>query len=250
MNVVVVTGASSGIGRAVARRVDADVVVAAGRHPGRLEDLTGADGTPVVPWGIDLTDVDAVGASWANMWNSLGPRARLTGVVHSAGVVELAAVGETTADIWQGTLTLNVTAPALLTAAVLPQLREARGTVVFVNSTSGFTANPQWGAYSASKWALRAVADTLRTEEAPNGVRVASVFPSRTDTAMQRQVRQMERGPYEPERYLSADVVAAAIVGVLNTPTGATVTDVTLRPMPAESPVTRPDAESTDTNGP
>src|SRR5690606_35321611 len=109
-------------------------------------------------------------------------------VVHCAGVVDLGDVAEFAQDTWAQQLQVNLTAPAALTAALLPFLRRTRGSVVFVNSTSGLTANATWGAYAASKHGLRGLADSLRAEEARHGVRVASVFPSRTATGMQARV--------------------------------------------------------------
>ena len=92
---------------------------------------------------------------------------------------------------------------AELTRLLLPALRTARGYVILINSGAGLRANPGWGAYAASKFALRAFGDVLRAEE-PD-LRVTSVHPGRIDTPMQRAVRAAEGGDYEPERYLRVD---------------------------------------------
>ena len=81
---------------------------------------------------------------------------------------------------------------AELTRLLLPRLRAERGAVVFVNSGAGLRANPGWASYAASKFALRALADALREEEAPHGVRVCTVYPGRTATPMQQSVRAQE----------------------------------------------------------
>ena len=122
--------------------------------------------------------------------------------------------------------------PVELTRAVLPALRAARGTVVFVNSGAGLNANPEWGAYAASKFGLRAVADALRAEEAPAGVRVTSVFLGRTATPMQKKVHEQEGREYDPAEWATPATVAAALVHVLDLPADATLSDVTLRPGP------------------
>ncbi len=88
-------------------------------------------------------------------------------------------------------------APAELTRLLLPQLRAARGHVVFVNSGAGLRANPEWGAYAASKHGLKALADALRGEEADHGVRVTSVYPGRTATPMQEKVHRQEGKEYD-----------------------------------------------------
>jgi len=127
---------------------------------------------------------------------------------------------------------VNVVAVAELTRLLLPALRVARGQVVLINSGAGQNANPGWGPYAASKFALRAFADVLRGEEETNGLRVTSVYPGRTDTDMQRGVRADEGGEYQPERYLTADSVAAAVrTAVLATP-DAHLTEVTVRSRP------------------
>jgi NAD(P)-dependent dehydrogenase (short-subunit alcohol dehydrogenase family) len=87
-------------------------------------------------------------------------------VVHCAGVSEVAAVEATPHALWEETLAVNVTGPAALTRVLLPPLRAARGHVVFVNAAPGQQGVPNWSAYTASKAALRELADSLREEEA------------------------------------------------------------------------------------
>ncbi len=166
--------------------------------------------------------------SWALGHQS--PPDRLDSLVHSAGVVDLAGVGELTPRIWQATLAANLVAPAELTRLLLPQVRAARGHIVFVNSGAGLRANPQWAAYAASKHGLRALADALRGEEAAGGVRVTSVYPGRTATPMQEKVHRQEGKDYDPERWLTADAVATTVLTALDLPRGAEVTDLTVRP--------------------
>lgn len=154
--------------------------------------------------------------------------ARLDGVVHSAGAVELGTVAEQNADEWIDQLMVNLVAAAELTRLLLPALRAAEGQVVFVNSGSGLRANPGWSAYAASKHGLRALADSLRAEEPT--LRVSSVYPGRTATEMQRKVRAREQGGYDPADYIDPMTVARVIVHTLETPRDAVVTDVSVRP--------------------
>ncbi|GAB3090342.1 SDR family oxidoreductase [Nocardioides zeae] len=222
----VVTGAGSGIGAAVAERLQArgDHLVLLARDEARVDDLAAAHpGADVV--ALDLADPVAVEA-----W-----RPDLDGVdslLHVAGVVELGPVAATDAAVWERTLRVNLTAPALLTRSLLPALRSRRGTVVFVNSGAGLTAHPQWGSYAASKFALRAVADALRAEEAPHGVRVSTVFPGRTATPMQAQVHAQEGADYDPAAWIDAGTVADAIVACVDLPRDATLAEVVVRPGP------------------
>jgi short-subunit dehydrogenase len=107
-------------------------------------------------------------------------------------------------------------------------LRAAAGTVVFVNSSAGLTAHPQWSAYAASKFGLRALADALRAEEP--GLRVTTVFPGRTATPMQEKVHAQEGNEYDAAAWIRPDTVADAIVGVLDLPRDATIPELVVRP--------------------
>ena len=125
---------------------------------------------------------------------------------------------------------VNLLAPAVLTRLCLPALREARGTVVFVNSGAGLAAHPQWSAYAASKFGLRALADSLRAEEQPHGVRVTTVYPGRTATPMQQKVHAQEGKEYDPSAWVDPATVVDAILHVLDLPDDATISDLTIRP--------------------
>jgi NAD(P)-dependent dehydrogenase (short-subunit alcohol dehydrogenase family) len=134
--------------------------------------------------------------------------------------------------VWRRTLDVNLLAPAELTRLCLPALRTARGHVVMLNSGSGLHANPAWSAYAASKHGLRALADSLRAEEAAAGVRVTSVYPGRTATDMQAKVHEQEGKDYDPAAWIAPESVAAAVVAALDLPRDAEMTDVTVRPGP------------------
>ena len=155
---------------------------------------------------------------------------RLDSVVHAAGVVDLGPVADLSTEAWQEQLAVNVVAPAVLTRVVLPALRAARGTVVFVNSGAGLTANPQWSAYAASKFGLRALADSLRAEEQEHGVRVTTVFPGRTATPMQQKVREQEGKAYDAADWIDPATVADAILRVLDLSEDATISELMIRP--------------------
>ena len=148
----------------------------------------------------------------------------------ASAALELGAVGELSVEDWSSQLRVNLVAPAALTRVALPALRAARGTVVFVNSGAGLSAHPGWSAYAASKHGLRALADSLRGEEAAHGVRVSSVYPGRTATPMQEKVHRQEGKDYDAADWIRADTVADAIVGLLDLPRDATVPELVIRP--------------------
>jgi NAD(P)-dependent dehydrogenase (short-subunit alcohol dehydrogenase family) len=221
-----ITGAGSGIGAAVARplhdRGDRLVLLARSdeRAAGLARDYPGAD-TLVA----DLADPERL----ERLLAEAELPDRLDSVLHVAGAVELAKVIDLPLADLREQIDVNLVAPTVLTRACLPALRRARGTVVYVNSTSGLRANPAWAAYAASKFGLRGLADALRAEEAEHGVRVSSVFPSRTATPMQEKVHGQEGKEYDPSEWITPETVAEAILHVLDLPPEATIPELVVR---------------------
>lgn len=222
--VALITGASRGIGAAIARSLsDTHELLLGGRDGEALKALA-ASLPNARPWPVDITDHAAVAEAVAGV-------DRLDVLVHSAGVTELGHVADSTPDLWRRTFDLNLFAVAELTRLLLPALRATRGQVVLLNSGAGLRANPNWGAYAASKFALRAFADALRAEEErDHGLRVTSVHPGRVDTDMQRDVRSQEGGEYEPQFYLEADSVGRAVAAAVHASPDAHLTEIVVRP--------------------
>ncbi|EXU68977.1 short-chain dehydrogenase [Streptomyces sp. PRh5] len=227
MGTHLITGAGSGIGAAVTERLAerGDELWLLARDAGRAKEL--AERFPGVRTVVgDLADPDRL--SWALGHQTLPDR--LDSLLHIAGVVDLGEVGELTPKAWNRQLAANLVAPAELTRLLLPQLRLARGHVVFVNSGAGLRANAQWAAYAASKHGLKALADALRWEESGNGVRVTTVYPGRTATPMQVKVHQQEGKEYDAERWIAPETVATTILTALDLPPDAEITDLQVRP--------------------
>jgi NADP-dependent 3-hydroxy acid dehydrogenase YdfG len=210
----VVTGATSGIGREVARQL-AELgwqVVAIGRDQASLDELA-ASTERISPRRADLLadDLDA-----------LVPE-RVDAVVHAAGISPSTDVEHTSDEDWEWVLALNVTAGAALTRRALPALRASRGTVVFVNSGAGTAARPRNTPYAASKHALRALANGLRVEEEGNGVRVSTVYPGPTDTPM-------FGGDVDRAELIRPASVARAVVMAITATEDVQLTDIHVRP--------------------
>ncbi|WP_181781455.1 SDR family oxidoreductase [Pseudonocardia pini] len=218
-----ITGASRGIGAATARALaPTHDLLLGGRDSVALESLAGSlPGASA--WPVELTDDGSVTAAVTAL--SLE---RLDVLVHSAGVGILGTVAETEPETWRHQFDVNVVAVAGLTRLLLPALRTARGDVVLVNSGAGITANPGWGSYAASKFALRAFGDALRAEE--RDLRVTSIHPGRTDTEMQQGVVAHEGGEYDGSRYLRPESVAAAILAAVTATDEAHVREIVLKP--------------------
>jgi NADP-dependent 3-hydroxy acid dehydrogenase YdfG len=217
-----ITGASRGIGRATAEALaDTHDLLLGGRDDAALKELA-ARLPSAQPWVVELTDLDAVAAAVRGV-------DRLDVLVHSAGISRLGALTDVTAADWRESYEINVVAVVELTRLLLPRLRTSEGHVILINSGSGIKANPKWGPYAASKFALRAYADVLRAEEEPNGLRVTSVHPGRTATDMQKGVREFEKGDYAPEKYMRPESVAAVVRAAIDTPRDAHVHEIVIR---------------------
>ena len=219
------TGAGSGIGAVLAERLleRGDDLVVLARSPERAHDLrSDLPGATVLV--ADLADAAALEAVADELPSSLDS------VVHAAGVVDLGPVAGLATAQWQEQVAVNLVAPAVLTRLCLPALRVVRGTVVLVNSGAGLWAHPDWSAYAATKHGLRALADSLRAEEQPHGVRVTSVFPGRTATPMQQRVHEQEGKDYDADDWIDPETVVDAIVHVLDLPGDAMISDLTIRP--------------------
>lgn len=224
-----ITGAGSGIGLAIARRLAdrGDRLILVGRSRARADELAallpGAEGV-----AADLRHPDSLADALA----ATALPDTIDTVIHGAGIVELGPVAQLRPSAWIDQLTVNLVAAAELTRLTLPAVRAARGQVLFVNSGAGLTAHPDWSAYAASKHGLKALADALRGEEAPHGVRVTTVYPGRTATPMQEEVHRQEGRAYDPAAFIDPESVAATVLAALDLPRDALVPDVSVRPGP------------------
>ncbi len=221
----IVTGAGSGIGRAIAvTLVHAGMrVIVAGRTAESLRETARLGGSG------EVVEADLATEAGIEAVAHAAPAA-LHVLVHSAGLYARHSVADTTAPDWAAVHAVNVQAPMRLTAACLPALRAGAGYVVFVNSTAGLRAGAGTGAYAASKHALRAAADALRQEVNADGIRVLSVFPGRTDTPMQEAVLRAEGRTARPGTLLHPEDIASMILAALLLPPRAEVAELTIRP--------------------
>jgi short-subunit dehydrogenase len=229
----VVTGASSGIGRAIAQGLAAQGVIL-GLVARNLEGLqavvASAQAAPrlLQCYPADLTVDEDVRELTTQLRHDFG---RIDILIHSAGVIVNGALEAAPVEDFDRQYRTNVRAPYLLTQALLPMLKACQGQVVFINSTVGLSAAANTGQYAATKHALRAVADSLRAEVNAAGVRVLSVFLGRTASPMQAAVHRMEGRAYRPELLIQPEDVAMVVLNTLCVARTAEVTDIHLRPM-------------------
>lgn len=222
--VALVTGAGSGIGRAIAIALASQgaCVRAAGRSAEKLQET--ASHSPLIH--CEVADITA-DPDCASLFENSG---RLDILVHSAGTVALGRYEETTAAAFDRLYQTNLRAPFVLTRAALPFLRRSKGQVVFLNSTAGVTAAPGAALYAATKHGLKALADSLRDEVNADGIRVISVFPGRTATPMQAQIIETEGKCWRPELLMQPSDIAGLVLAALAVPRTAEVTNLFLRP--------------------
>jgi NAD(P)-dependent dehydrogenase (short-subunit alcohol dehydrogenase family) len=185
---VLVTGSSSGIGRATVERLAADGWnVFAGVRDFSDGTALGELGENVVALALDVTDEAQIAAAALEVAERAG--GSLDGVVNSAGIGVGGALEEIAPDELRRVLDVNVVGSVAVTQAVLPLLRRAGGTVVLVGSIGGRVAMPFGGPYHATKYALEALADSWRLELRPQGVAVALVEPTAISTSIWDKAR-------------------------------------------------------------
>jgi NAD(P)-dependent dehydrogenase (short-subunit alcohol dehydrogenase family) len=228
----VVTGASSGIGRAIAVALSREgaCVCAVGRNPVTLAETVASAQTYSSATGFqsDLTSEDDLQALLRHLEEADG----LDILVHCAGVIHQDVMEHARVQDLDLQYSTNVRAPYLLTQRLLPLLTAARGQIVFINSSVGLTAKrSNIGQYAATKHALKAIAESLREEVNPKGIRVLSVYLGRTATPMQEAIFRTEGKIYRPETMLQPEDVASTIIYALMLPATAEVTDISIRPM-------------------
>jgi short-subunit dehydrogenase len=229
-----VTGASSGIGQAIAitlARAGARLALT-GRDHARLEQtaakaMTACDTCQAAIYTAELTEDEEVARLCEQVSRQRGP---LDLLIHAAGIAKLGSIADTPTDLLRDTLAINTVAPYQLTHCLLPDLIKSRGSVVFINSRAGFKTLPTLSHYCASKFALKAIADTLRQEVAPRGVRVMSVYPGKVATPMQEDIHVTRGKPYHPEEFPAPESVAELVLNSLCMPADTVVADVVIQP--------------------
>jgi short-subunit dehydrogenase len=228
----VITGATGGVGRRTAARLAGAGVKLCllGRNAAALKALQAelSAVTTVQTYACDLDRDDDVTVLRPHIERLFD--GRLDILIHAAGVIAMGPLESVSMNDLDKQYRVNVRGPLLLTQSLLPLVKTARGQIVFINSTMGVGAKEKAGAYAASKHALKAIADVLRLELNPSGVRVLTVFPGNTATAMQEQVSRELGTPYAPQAMLQADDVAAALVNALMLPPRAMITDLHILP--------------------
>jgi NADP-dependent 3-hydroxy acid dehydrogenase YdfG len=230
-HVAVVTGAGSGIGKAIALGLSARgaTLCLVGRRRKVLEVALQEMSGRGKCYPADVTSDGALDRLTTAICKDFG---RLDILVHNAAAFASGPLETASIDDLDLQYRTNVRAPYRLTQVMLPLLKASQGQVVFINSSVGLrSAGANDGQYTAMKHALRAVADSLRAEVNVLGIRVLSVFPGRTATPLQQVIHELQGKIFQPERLLQPSDVADAVIQALALPRTAEVTDISIRPM-------------------
>ena len=231
--VAVITGASSGIGKSIAltlaeRGVQLCLLA---RNPERLEEVSemARKDSPLVKcYSVDLNVDEDVQKLPKKLKTDFG---KIHMLIHNAGVISLGRLEFASVSDFDWQYRINVRAPFILTQLLLPMFRSGEGQIVFINSIAGLGAGVNNGQYSATKSALKTIADGFRNELNEKGIRVLSVYPGRTATPMQQAVLKTERKKYKPRLLLQPEDVAMVVINALIMPKTAEITDIRIRPL-------------------
>jgi NAD(P)-dependent dehydrogenase (short-subunit alcohol dehydrogenase family) len=214
---LLITGASSGIGKACALDLDhlGHRVYAGVRREEDAQELRDSSLERISPVFLDVTDHDQVDAVARQIARDAG---RLDGVVNNAGIVKGGPLEYLPLVEWQEQLDVNVVGQVAVTKAMLPLIRSAGGRIVFIGSIAGRVATAMLGPYCASKFALEAIGESLRQELHPWGIRVSVIEPGAIKTAIWDKGRhdagRIERGLPAAARTQYATHIAAIYRGI------------------------------------
>lgn len=246
--VVLVTGASTGIGRATALALDSRGfrVVAGVRRAEDAEQLGSLASDRLVPLNLDVTDPDQV-ADAVGVVRDTARSSRLVGIVNNAGIAVSGPIEFVPLDLWRQQFEVNVIGVVAITQAFLPMLRVSHGRVVIIGSLGGRLSQPMVGPYCASKHALEAISDSLRIELRPWGIGVSLIEPGAVATpiwekGLRAGAQLVAQAPEELRRLYGNAVTAVSRMAVRENQTGVApekVADAVAHALLASSPRTR-----------
>jgi NADP-dependent 3-hydroxy acid dehydrogenase YdfG len=231
--VAIVTGAGSGIGKAIALSLATQgaSLRLVGRDPEKLDTVASmvkGNRMDTKTYKVDLSLDEDIYQLAESIRTDSG---NINILIHSAGAFSMGSIESASIEDFDRQYRVNVRAPYLLTKIILPMMKPHGGQIIFINSSAGLKARAGVGQYAATKHALRAIADSLREEVNADGIRVLSIYPGRTATPMQETVHKMEGKAYDPDHFMQPEDIAEVVINSLFLPRSAEVTDISIRPM-------------------
>ncbi|MCS5734714.1 SDR family oxidoreductase [Herbiconiux daphne] len=232
--VALITGASSGIGEAIALTLSqAGALVAVGaRRTERLAGLTERMPGETLVLHLDVTDAESVRAAVDATVERFG---RLDVLVNNAGVMLSGPVAGADPAEWKTMIDTNLLGTMYATHAALPHLLQSKGTIVQTSSTSGRVASAAGAVYSASKFGVNAFSEGLRQEVTAEGVRVVVIEPGFVATELashttNADMRALAQQLHESMRALQPDDIARAVLYAVSQPEHVSVNELLIRP--------------------
>jgi len=226
-----ITGASSGIGKATALAfAESDIHVAlVSRSQTKLEEVAKAAmdyGVTAKAYSVDLADVAHVRERIAAIAEDFGA---IDILVNNAGMGYTGALQDTPLADWQTILDLNLTSVFQCIQAILPGMRQRhRGTIINIASVAGHQVFPNWGAYCVSKFGLVALSKTLAIEERANGIRVVTISPGSVNTPIWDT--DTVQADFDRSQMLTPEIVAQSVLYTALLPEQAVVEEMLLMP--------------------
>lgn len=227
----IITGASSGIGKATALTLaKAGFKLAlVGRSSERLESVAIAArslGTDAQVYVVDLLQLDQVKAKFAAIAEELG---QVDILINNAGMGYAGSLEATSLADWQQIMNLNLTSVFQVTLGILPQMRtQQQGQIINVSSIAAKTAFPDWGAYCVSKAALNALSQAIAVEEKANGIRVTTLMPGAVNTPIWDT--DTVDADFDRTMMLTPENIADSILQIVQLPTNANIEEITIAP--------------------
>ncbi|WP_144579112.1 SDR family oxidoreductase [Agrobacterium sp. DE0009] len=232
--IILITGASSGIGEATARALagaGATVVLGA-RRTDRLEELAGelnAAGGKAIYRSLDVTSRDSV-QSFADA--AVREFGRIDVIINNAGIMPLSPMASLRVDEWDLMIDVNIKGVLHGIAAVLPVMnRQGSGQIINISSIGGLAVSPTAAVYCATKYAVRAISDGLRQEN--DKLRVTCIYPGVVESELANTITDpVAAQAMESYRQiaLKPEAIAAAIMHVIGQPDGVDTSDIVVRP--------------------
>ncbi len=225
--VIVITGATSGIGKSLAVRLNkegADLILAGRNFNSLNSELPPGHGCKFIK--VDL-NIDSEIEDFIKQVSASCTKVNI--LIHCAGIIHIGSLLEMPVNRLDEQYRINVRAPYLITQKLMPLIKNIKGQIVFFNSTAGLQTKELIGQYSASKFALKALADSLRLELYGLGVNVLSVFLGATATPMQEKIQQDLGKTFDATGFMCPDEIAERMLLIMQNGMVAGVTDVTIR---------------------
>lgn len=225
----VVTGATRGIGLAVARALAPEhTVIMIARNAGDLAAVAREIGDAACPLPCDLADADATNAAVDRIRTMTEGAPDL--LVNNAGLFKLSPIESTSPEEFSASIDVNLAAPFRLIRAFLPEMRKrGSGHIVSIGSIADRVAFPENGSYAAAKFGLRGFHAVLRAELAGSGIRSTLISPGPVDTPLWDEVNPDEREGFTPRSaMLRPEDVAAAVLFAISQPASVNVDELRL----------------------